>query len=318
MLRGFLFWSIGEGVGWVEGGDEAGGARSAVAFEEFEGEAGFAGAAAAGEGEDRDGGRRGEPGGDLGEDGFAAGEGDGLEVALEDFEFASGSVGERRDKGRAADHSRARARRGALGGDRRHSRRDHRRLPSPWDPGPVHNPGGPCGAFHPTLLAGPDAPLLPVLQAVGVPSEWGRPPTHLVHDPAQLHSRHRGGGVVLADGADDNELLVLPLPVHRVRPAERHAGKRQSCSATPIRHVLTPVITMLGMDLGYFLGGVLIIESVFGLPGVGQLAYNAIDTLDIPMITGTVLVAAVFMVVMNFVVDVTYTLIDPRVRLSRR
>jgi peptide/nickel transport system permease protein len=82
--------------------------------------------------------------------------------------------------------------------------------------------------------------------------------------------------------------------------------------------VLTPVITMLGMDLGYFLGGVLIIESVFGLPGVGQLAYNAIDTLDIPMITGTVLVAAVFMVVMNFVVDVTYTLIDPRVRLSRR
>ena len=85
-----------------------------------------------------------------------------------------------------------------------------------------------------------------------------------------------------------------------------------------VRHVLTPIITMLGMDLGYFLGGVLIIESVFGLPGVGQLAYNAIDTLDIPMITGTVLVAAVFMVVMNFLVDVTYTVIDPRVRLSRR
>jgi peptide/nickel transport system permease protein len=85
-----------------------------------------------------------------------------------------------------------------------------------------------------------------------------------------------------------------------------------------IRHVLTPVITMLGMDLGYFLGGVLIIESVFGLPGVGRLAYNAIGTLDIPMITGTVMVAAVFMVVMNFVVDVAYTVIDPRVRLSRR
>jgi ABC-type dipeptide/oligopeptide/nickel transport system permease component len=84
-----------------------------------------------------------------------------------------------------------------------------------------------------------------------------------------------------------------------------------------LRHVLTPVITMLGMDLGYFLGGVLIIESVFGLPGVGQLAYNAISTLDIPMITGTVLVAAVFVVLMNFVVDVTYTLVDPRVRLSR-
>ncbi len=85
-----------------------------------------------------------------------------------------------------------------------------------------------------------------------------------------------------------------------------------------LRHVLTPVITMLGMDLGYFLGGVLIIESVFGLPGIGRLAYSAIGTLDIPMITGTVLVAAVFMVVMNFLVDVTYAVIDPRVRLSRR
>ena len=85
-----------------------------------------------------------------------------------------------------------------------------------------------------------------------------------------------------------------------------------------LRHVLTPIITMLGMDLGYFLGGVLIIESVFGLPGVGRLAYNAIGTLDIPMITGTVLIAAVFMVVMNFLVDIAYTVIDPRVRLSRR
>ena len=64
-------------------------------------------------------------------------------------------------------------------------------------------------------------------------------------------------------------------------------------------------------------GGVLIIESIFGIPGVGQLAFASISTLDVPMITGTVLVAAVFMVVMNFVVDVAYTFIDPRVRLSR-
>lgn len=84
-----------------------------------------------------------------------------------------------------------------------------------------------------------------------------------------------------------------------------------------IRHALTPVVTMLGMDLGYFLGGVLIIESIFGIPGIGQLAYNSISTLDIPMITGTVMVAAVFMVLMSFIVDVTYTFIDPRVRLRR-
>jgi peptide/nickel transport system permease protein len=84
-----------------------------------------------------------------------------------------------------------------------------------------------------------------------------------------------------------------------------------------LRHALIPIITMLGMDLGYFLGGVLIIESIFGIPGVGQLAFSSISTLDIPMITGTVLFAAVFMVVMSFIVDVAYSFIDPRVRFAR-
>jgi ABC-type dipeptide/oligopeptide/nickel transport system permease component len=85
-----------------------------------------------------------------------------------------------------------------------------------------------------------------------------------------------------------------------------------------LRHALTPVITMIGMDLGYFLGGVLIVESIFGIPGVGRLAFTSISTLDVPMITGTVLVAAIFMVVMNFMVDVTYSIIDPRVRTRRQ
>ena len=71
----------------------------------------------------------------------------------------------------------------------------------------------------------------------------------------------------------------------------------------------------LGLMLLYYLSYKL---SVFPLSGVGQLAYHAIATLDVPMITGCVLVAAVFVVLMNFVVDVTYTLVDPRVRLSRR
>lgn len=82
-----------------------------------------------------------------------------------------------------------------------------------------------------------------------------------------------------------------------------------------LRNVLTPLLTLLGMDLGYFLGGVVVIESVFGLPGVGKLTFDAIGTLDIPMITGAVLFAAFFIVVMNLVVDVAYAAIDPRVRL---
>ena len=63
-----------------------------------------------------------------------------------------------------------------------------------------------------------------------------------------------------------------------------------------LRNVLIPLMTMLGMDLGYFLGGVVVIESVFGLPGVGKLTFDAIGTLDIPMITGAVLFAAIFIV----------------------
>ncbi|AGL16254.1 ABC transporter permease [Actinoplanes sp. N902-109] len=81
-----------------------------------------------------------------------------------------------------------------------------------------------------------------------------------------------------------------------------------------LRNVLSPLLTMLGMDLGYFLGGVVVIESVFGLPGVGKLTFDAIGTLDIPMITGAVLFAALFIVVMNLLVDLAYAAIDPRVR----
>lgn len=84
-----------------------------------------------------------------------------------------------------------------------------------------------------------------------------------------------------------------------------------------LRHACIPLLTMIGMDLGYFLGGVLVIESVFGLPGAGKLTYDAIDQLDIPMITGTVVFAAFFMVVMNFLVDLAYHTIDPRVRHQR-
>ncbi len=84
-----------------------------------------------------------------------------------------------------------------------------------------------------------------------------------------------------------------------------------------LRNALTPLITMIGMDFGYFLGGVLIIESVFGLPGVGKLTYDAIDQLDVPIVTGAVLVAAFFVIVMNFLVDLTYAVVDPRVRNRR-
>jgi peptide/nickel transport system permease protein len=80
-----------------------------------------------------------------------------------------------------------------------------------------------------------------------------------------------------------------------------------------VRNAILAVITVLGMDLGYFLGGVVLVEAVFGWPGIGLQAYQAISYLDIPMITGTVLVAAIAVVVANFLVDVSYRLINPQI-----
>jgi peptide/nickel transport system permease protein len=58
------------------------------------------------------------------------------------------------------------------------------------------------------------------------------------------------------------------------------------------------------------------VETVFGLNGIGRLAFDAISNLDTPMIVGTVLFAAIFIVVVNFIVDLLYSVIDPRVRLN--
>ena len=87
-----------------------------------------------------------------------------------------------------------------------------------------------------------------------------------------------------------------------------------------LRHALPnaiqPVITMVGMDLGYYLGGVVVIESVFSWPGMGKEIWQAIQNLDIPVITGSVTLAALAVVLMNFVVDLVNAAIDPRVRLG--
>ena len=113
----------------------------------------------------------------------------------------------------------------------------------------------------------------------------------------------------------DDALVAL---AERLQAASLAGGATVALAESCTGGMVATALTAVPGSSGYFLGGVLIIESVFGLPGVGQLAYHAIATLDVPMITGTVLVAAVFVVLMNFAVDVTYTLVDPRVRLSRR
>jgi peptide/nickel transport system permease protein len=81
-------------------------------------------------------------------------------------------------------------------------------------------------------------------------------------------------------------------------------------------NALGPIITQIGLDMGYFLGGVVVVESVFAWPGMGKLAYDAISHDDINLIMGTVLVGAVFVVLANLLADVAQALLDPRIRLG--
>jgi peptide/nickel transport system permease protein len=83
-----------------------------------------------------------------------------------------------------------------------------------------------------------------------------------------------------------------------------------------IRSAITPIVTAAGLDIGILLGGAILTESVFNIPGIGRLAYESIQNSDLPMIQGTVLMGAFFIILANLVVDVGYAFIDPRVRYS--
>jgi len=83
-----------------------------------------------------------------------------------------------------------------------------------------------------------------------------------------------------------------------------------------LRGALTPVVSQLGIDVGTLLGGVVVVESVFGVGGLGQDAVQAISNGDLPTIIAFVLIASLFVVVANIIVDLVYAVLDPRVRIA--
>jgi peptide/nickel transport system permease protein len=82
-----------------------------------------------------------------------------------------------------------------------------------------------------------------------------------------------------------------------------------------LRAALTPIVTAAGLDLGALLGGMVVVEQVFSLNGLGRLAVQSVVNVDLPVIVGLVLVAAATYTVANLVVDILYGVIDPRVRV---
>jgi peptide/nickel transport system permease protein len=83
-----------------------------------------------------------------------------------------------------------------------------------------------------------------------------------------------------------------------------------------LRSAINPIVTILGLDIGALLGSSVLVETVFGIPGVGRLNYIAITHADFPIVEGTVLLAALFIIVINLLVDIAYAFLDPRVRYS--
>jgi peptide/nickel transport system permease protein len=83
-----------------------------------------------------------------------------------------------------------------------------------------------------------------------------------------------------------------------------------------LRSAITPIVTVFGLDLGALLGGAVITEYVFNIPGLGKLATEAVANVDMPVITGTVLLAAIFIITANMIVDIIYSFLDPKVRLK--
>ena len=80
-------------------------------------------------------------------------------------------------------------------------------------------------------------------------------------------------------------------------------------------NAILPVVAMIGIDIGLFMGGIVVVESVFGWPGIGQLAWQAIQRVDIPIIMGVTLVSACAIVLGNLLADIVAPFIDPRIKL---
>ena len=92
-------------------------------------------------------------------------------------------------------------------------------------------------------------------------------------------------------------------------------GRWRIVSIHVLPNAILPVIAMIGIDIGYFMSGIVVVESVFGWPGIGQLTWQAIQQIDIPIIMGVTLLSACAIVLGNLLADLVAPLIDPRIKL---
>jgi len=110
--------------------------------------------------------------------------------------------------------------------------------------------------------------------------------------------------------------LIEAMDEDYIRTARAKGLNERAVVRQGVRSSINPIVTLFGLEIGTLLGGALLVEVVFNIPGVGLLAYHAIIQADFSLIQGTVLLAAMFIIVANIVVDIGYAYLDPRVRYS--
>lgn len=113
-------------------------------------------------------------------------------------------------------------------------------------------------------------------------------------------------------------MVLETLQEDYIRTAEaKGAGQMRILRSHVLRNSLLPVVTMLGMDVGLAFGGVLFVESVYDLPGVGGMLYDSLTRLDLPIMMGVFLIVCLAVVIANLVADIACSVLDPRMHVSR-
>jgi len=110
--------------------------------------------------------------------------------------------------------------------------------------------------------------------------------------------------------------LIETMKEDYIRTARAKGLREYQVVRQGVRSAVNPIVTLLGLEIGTLLGGAVLVETVFNIPGVGRLAYLSIVDSDFSVVQGTVLLAAMFIIVANIVVDIAYAYLDPRVRYS--
>lgn len=126
-----------------------------------------------------------------------------------------------------------------------------------------------------------------------------------------------GTGLSAVIGENVRSAVMETMNLDHVRVARaKGLAERSVVMRHVIKNAMIPVTTITGLQAAFLLGGTIIIESIFALPGIGRLAFSAINLRDYPMVQGIVMTIAVMVVLANLVADLLYALFDPRIRVS--